>query len=59
MSRFVMFPGMISFENAAIEIEATVIAEALDLNPEVVMSLVRSGQIRSLCERGVDADEGR
>jgi hypothetical protein len=37
-----MFPGMISFENAAIEIEATVIAEALDLNPEVVMSLVRS-----------------
>ena len=41
-----MFPGMINFENAAIEIEATVIAEALDLNPEVVMSLVRSGQTR-------------
>ena len=54
-----MCRGTISFANGAIEVEATVIAEALDLPPEVLMTMVRSGQITSLCERGVDADEGR
>ena len=56
--RSVMCRGTISFASGAIEIEATVIAEALDLPPEVLMTMVRSGQITSLCERGVDADEG-
>ena len=54
-----MCRGTISFANGAIEVEATVIAEALDLPPEALMTMVRSGQITSLCERGVDADEGR
>jgi hypothetical protein len=54
-----MCRGTISFANGAIEVEAPVIAEALDLPPEVLMTMVRSGQITSLCERGVDADEGR
>ena len=53
-----MCRGTISFANGAIEVEATVIAEALDLPPEVLMTMVRSGQITSLCERGVDADAG-
>ena len=53
-----MCRGTISFANGAIEVEAPVIAEALDLPPEVLMTMVRSGQITSLCERGVDADEG-
>ena len=56
--RSVMCRGTISFANGAIEVEAPVIAEALDLPPEVLMTMVRSGQITSLCERGVDADEG-
>src|SRR6187200_3030525 len=56
--RSVMCRGTISFANGAIEVEALVIAEALDLPPEVLMTMVRSGQITSLCERGVDADEG-
>ena len=54
-----MCPGTISFGTGAIEVEATVIAEAFDLSPEVLMTMVRSGQITSLCERGVGADEGR
>ena len=54
-----MCRGTISFANGAIEVEAPVIAEALDLPPEVLMTMVRSGQITSLCERGVDTDEGR
>jgi hypothetical protein len=49
----------INFANDAIEVEATVIAEAFDLPPDVLMTMVRSGQITRLCERGVDADEGR
>ena len=53
-----MCRGTISFANGAIEVEAPVIAEALDLPPEVLMTMVRSGQITSLCKRGVDADEG-
>ena len=53
-----MCRGTISFASGAIEVEAPVIAEALDLPPEVLMTMVRSGQITSLCERGVDADEG-
>jgi hypothetical protein len=56
--RSVMCRGTIRFANGAIEVEAPVIAEALDLSPEVLMTMVRSGQITSLCERGVDADEG-
>ena len=57
--RSVMCRGTISFANGAIEVEAMVIAEAFDLPPEVLMTMVRSGQITSLCERGVDADEAR
>ncbi len=53
-----MCRGTISFASGAIEVEAPVIAEALDLPPEVLMTMIRSGQITSLCERGVDADEG-
>jgi hypothetical protein len=51
--------GTTNFGTSAIEVEATVIAEAFDLPPEVVMTMVRSGQITSLCERGADADEER
>jgi Family of unknown function (DUF6522) len=54
-----MCRGTINFANGAIEVEATVIAEAFDLPPEVLMTMVRSGQITSICERGVDTDEGR
>jgi Family of unknown function (DUF6522) len=52
-----MCRGTISFASGAIEVEAPIIAEALDLPPEVLMTMVRSGQITSLCER-VDTDEG-
>jgi Family of unknown function (DUF6522) len=49
----------IAFHGCAIEVQATIVAEALEVEASLVMSLVRSGQITSLCERGLGADEGR
>ena len=42
-----MCRGTISFANGAIEVEAPIIAEALNLPPEVLMTMVRSGEITS------------
>jgi hypothetical protein len=56
-------PGMagtgISIENGSIEIDARLLAEALDLDASEFMTLVRSGQITSVSERGVGSDEGQ
>jgi Family of unknown function (DUF6522) len=49
----------ITFHGGVIEVQATIVAEALEVEASLVMSLVRSGQITSLCERGLGADEGR
>src|SRR3954468_20071241 len=42
----------------SVEIDARLVAEALDLEASEFMMLVRSGHITSLCESGVGADEG-
>ena len=42
----------------AIEIDAALIARCLDLSPSEFRSLMASGAIRQLCERGVGVDAG-
>jgi hypothetical protein len=49
----------ITVENGAIEIDARLLAEALDLDASEFMTLVHSGHITSVCERGVGSDEGQ
>ena len=49
----------IELQNGAVEIDASVVAQGLGLEPSVVRTLMREGKITCLCERGVDEDAGR
>ena len=49
----------IQFEQGAIEIDATIVAEGLGIVPDLLMERLRESKITSLCERGIDADHGR
>ena len=42
-----------------VQIDAAVIARGLGVEPSAVCGLMRSGDVTSLCERGVGEDEGR
>ena len=46
----------IEIQKGAVEIDASVVAHGLGLEPSVVQTLMREGKITSLCERGVDED---
>lgn len=50
---------MIEFQPGAIQIDARVIGEGLNIDPSVVQELIREGRITSRCERGIEEDEGR
>src|SRR5215217_1019299 len=43
----------------AIEIEASIVAQGLELEPSSVQMMMRKGEITSLSERGVNTDAGR
>jgi hypothetical protein len=49
----------IEFENGAVQIDASIVAEGLGLAPSLLKEEMRAGRITSLAERGVDADVGR
>ena len=49
----------IEFEDGAIQIDATVVAEGLGIVPPLLRERMREGKITSLYERGTDADRGR
>jgi len=49
----------IKFENGGICIDAALIAQGLGIDASLVHSMMRKGQISSLCEAGVDDDAGR
>jgi hypothetical protein len=49
----------IEIYDCAVHIEASVVAEGLQLAPSLVHSLMRNGEITGLCESGVDEDAGR
>ncbi|QPC88800.1 hypothetical protein GA830_18050 (plasmid) [Mesorhizobium sp. NBSH29] len=48
----------IEFEDAAIQVDATIVGEGLGIAPSLVQTQMREGKITSLCERGVDEDDG-
>jgi hypothetical protein len=50
---------MIEFEDDAIQVDATIVGEGLGIEPSLVQAHMREGKITSLCERGVDEDDGR
>jgi hypothetical protein len=50
---------MIEFQTGAIQIDAKVIGEGLNIAPSAVQELIREGKITSRCERGIEEDEGR
>ena len=49
----------IEIRDRDIDIEASIIAQGLELEPSSVQAMMRKGEITSLCERGVDKDAGR
>ena len=49
----------VTFENDAIEVDATIIAKGMGVRPEQVLEQMRSGSISARCEKGVDEDDGR
>jgi hypothetical protein len=50
---------MVEFEDGAIRVDVTVVAKGLGIEPPLVQKGMREGRISSLCERGIDEDEGR
>lgn len=49
----------LEFQDGAIQIDAAIVAKAFGIGPLLLMELLREGRITSLCEKGVDADNGR
>ena len=49
----------IAFEADGITVDASLIAEGLELTPAAVQAGMRDGKITSRCERGIDDDAGR
>lgn len=48
----------VKFEGNNIEVDAHIIGEALGIDPARVQAGIREGTITSLCERGIDEDDG-
>jgi hypothetical protein len=49
---------IIEFEEGSVQVDATIIAEGLGIEPSLVHERMREGKITSLCERGIDEDNG-
>jgi Family of unknown function (DUF6522) len=49
----------IAFEDGAVQVSAAVIAYGFDLEAPMVQSLMRSGELTSLCEKRENEDIGR
>lgn len=52
-------PVGIEFRVDGIQVEAKLVADGLGIEESQVPVLIRSGDITSMCERGVGDDEGR
>ena len=51
--------AMIEFEDGAIQVDVAIVAKGLRIEPSLVQERMRDGKITTLCERGIDEDEGR
>ena len=50
---------MIEFEEGSIQVDVTIVAKGLKIDPSLVQDRMRAGKITTLCERGVGEDAGR
>jgi hypothetical protein len=50
--------AQVIFEGDTVEIDAVIIAEALQVSPQQLQAAMRSGSITAVCERGLDEDAG-
>lgn len=48
----------IEIQDGVMHIEASIVAQGLELEPSLVQVMMRRGEITSLCERGVNDDAG-
>jgi len=48
----------VEIEQGAVRIDAAIIAAGFAIEPALVQPLMHEGKITSLCERGVDRDDG-
>lgn len=55
----VLSMAMIDLEDGGIQVDATIVAEGLGIDPALVQERMRQGKITTLYERGIDEDEGR
>ena len=51
--------ALVEFEDGAIQVDVAGVAKGLGIEPPLVQEGMREGRITSLCERGVDEDQGR
>lgn len=49
----------IEFEEGTIKVDVAVVATGLKIDAALVQQRMRDGKITTLCERGIDEDEGR
>lgn len=49
----------LAFLDGTIEIDASIVADGLAMQPDRLLQAIREGTITSRCEHGVDADAGR
>jgi hypothetical protein len=55
-----VFPSdAVQVNPAAIQVDASIVGQGLELEPSEVQSLMREGAITSSCERGIEDDAGR
>ena len=50
--------ALVPFEDGAIQVDAAVVAKRPGIEPPLVQKGMREERITSLCERGLDDDEG-
>ncbi len=50
---------MVEFADGALNVDVVIVAESLGIAAPLVLEGMREGRITSLCERGVEEDEGR
>ena len=51
--------AIVEFEDGPIQVDVAVVAKGFGVAPPLVQEGMRDGRITSLCERGLDEDEGR
>jgi hypothetical protein len=49
----------VAFEDGAVQIDATIVAEGLGMTPPDLLARMQTAGVTGVCEHGIDADGGR